>query len=480
MSTPPVHVTIAGMLGLPADAPVALRHALTSRYIVDNPVYLDAVAHDRSTADLDETLAFYAYGPSSSLLLPRGDTEQVLRIARAHGVVLTYEDCTVCGPPLALDERVTLSPFQERAVVAMLTRRYGVLEAPPGAGKTIMAMALIRRRGQRTLFIVHTRELALQAIARAHMVLGLTRESGDVGLYGSGKTEEGRVLTVALVQSLVSHIPPGLLTVGHVILDEAHHAPAAQTAAVLRQLPARYLLGLTATPYRRDGLNDVIGWHLGPTVSRIDKTDLADRLIAPRVIQRATNTTVFGDRHSTLISDLCRDEGRNALIVADVAAAVLAGHRALVLTDRVAHTRVLTSALVAQGIAAAALSSAVPARRRTEIVHDAGAGIIRAVVATGNLVGEGFDLPALDRLYLVTPLSYAGRVRQYVGRIARRTPGKQDAVVVDYCDNHGMLWAQWRNRGQVYRADSLTIERRPAPLPCEPDGSRDRQTGKGA
>ncbi len=238
-----VPLTIGAMLAIPADAPAALRATLTRRYTVDNPVYLDAVAHDRRTTDLDEKLHFYDSARDGSLLLPRGDTGEILRLARAHGLTGAYDDQTAVSDPLDFTERVTLSPWQEEAVRAALKRRHGVIEAPPGAGKTVMGLVLIARRRQRALWIVHTRELALQAIARAEMVLGLTRASGAVGLYGGGYAEIGTHLTVALVQTLATGIPAALLTVGHVVLDEAHHCPAAQTAAVLRRLPARYLLG---------------------------------------------------------------------------------------------------------------------------------------------------------------------------------------------------------------------------------------------
>lgn len=471
---------VAGMLGIPADVPPAVRKALDYRYALPNPIYVDAVAHDRKTDDLDEYLLFFERDADGTLWIPRGDTEYVHRLVEQHDLTPAYDDRTTTAPVAALQVKVTLGETQERAVGQILTRRYGTLVAPPGAGKTVMGLALVARRGQRTLWLVHTKELALQSIERARMVLGITRESGDVGLWGDGKSEIGRVLTVGLVQSLARGIPPDLMTVGHLILDEAHHAPAAQVAAVIRQIPARYLAGLTATPYRRDGLDAVINWHLGSIRARITPEELSERILTPRVIKRPTGITVWGDDWAPLVSDLVQDEERNALIVSDVADAVAAGHQCLVLTERVDHTRRLADLLTAQGIAAAALSSGVARKKRAQITADAREGRVRALVATSTLVGEGFDVPALDRLFLVTPVSWAGRVRQYVGRVARRTPGKRDAVVIDYCDDHGMLWAAWSKRRDVYKADGNPVIYRPADQSCERGGSRDRQTGKGA
>ncbi len=457
-----VRVVVGGMLAVPSSAPPTFLRALSRRYTVPNPLFVDAEKYDRSTTDLDEYLSFHAYGRDGSLLAPRGDTEQILRLACAHGVSLTAQDETTIGDPLDMAERVTLSEAQEHAVAAVVRRRYGVIEAPAGAGKTVMGLTLVGRRQQRALWITHTVELALQAIRSAEMVLGLTRESGAVGLVGNGECQVGTHLTVALVQTLAQGIPPALLTVGHVVVDEAHHCPAEQMVAVLRQLPARYLLGLTATPYRRDKLDAVIGWYLGPVVARIDKADLVDRLIAPTIIKRETGCVVAGDSFTELVTDLIHDPRRNRMIVADVAQAVREGRRCLVLSDRVDHVERLTEMLTDAGVSAAALHGQLGKRTRGEVVEGLGAGTVQAVVATGSLIGEGFDCPRLDALFLATPVSYVGRVTQYIGRVSRTAPGKTDALVVDYCDDNRMLWASWGKRGRLYRSADLPITPSPA------------------
>jgi len=457
-----VRVVVGGMLAVPPGAPPAFLRALANRYRVPNPLFVDAETYGRSTADLDEYLSFHAYGRDGSLRAPRGDTEQILRLAHAHGVRLTAEDETTIGEPLDMTEHVTLSQAQERAVAAAVRRRYGVIEAPAGSGKTVMGLTLVGRRRQRALWIVHTRELALQAIRSAEMVLGLTRASGAVGLVGGGESTIGTHLTVALVQTLATGIPPELLTVGHVILDEAHHAPATQTVEVLRQLPARYLLGLTATPYRRDGLDAVIGFYLGPVVATIDKADLADRLVTPRIVKRDTGLRVKGDSFTELVGQLVDDPERNILIVGDVVQAVAAGRRCLVLSDRVGHVERLTELLTTADVDAAALHGRLGKRKRGEVAQALAAGELTAVVATGSLVGEGFDCPRLDALFLATPVSYVGRVVQYIGRVSRTAPCKLDAVVTDYCDDHPMLWASYRNRKGVYVAQGCAISLSPA------------------
>jgi len=241
-----------------------------------------------------------------------------------------------------------------------------------------------------------------------------------------------------------------------VVVDECHHAPADTFSRVVGQLPARYLLGLSATPYRRDGLDAVISFYLGPVVAQMDERALADRLIKPHIIKRETGISVRGDGFTELVSRLTSDSGRNALIAGDVADAVAEGRRCLVLSDRVEHVEALATLLQAEGLDAAALHGQQGKRERARVVTAASQGALDVVVATCSLVGEGFDCPRLDALFLATPVSYAGRIVQYIGRVSRTAPGKTDAVVYDYTDGHPMLWASWRKRAQVYGDQRLS------------------------
>ncbi len=452
--TADVALTIGARLVIEPGYPAAVHDAVRRRFTLDNPAYAEAKRFDHDTRGIPAHLLYYDERPDGALVVPRGALELVYRDCRVLGLESSWVDETHIADPVAFKERVTLSEAQERAVGQVLTRRVGVLESPAGSGKTIMAMALIARRRQRALIIVHTKELAHQAIARAVAVLGLDEE--EIGLVGDGQCTIGARLTVALVQSLTRYIPPALRDVSHVIVDECHHVPAEQMAAVVSQFPARYLCGLTATPYRRDGLDAVIGFYLGPTVARIAKEDLADRLICPRVLKRDTGLCVVGDSFTEIVGQLVVDDARNCLIVADVVGAVAAGRRCLVLSDRVGHVEELVVMLRVAGVAAAALHGRLPRRERAAVVEDLAAGDL--AVATGSLVGEGFDCPQLDTLFIATPVSYAGRVVQYLGRVSRTAPGKADAMVYDYCDDHPMLWASYRNRKTVYMKQACPID----------------------
>jgi len=450
VEAPPVTLTVGADITIDAGAPLALRRAICEVLTVENPAYREAEEHGRSTRDLEPDLSYYRQGRDGALVVPRGAGDIVRALCKEQGARYTVLHETVVAAPVAFDERVTLSDAQERAVGEMLARRTGILSAPAGSGKTVMAMCMIARRQQPALIIVHTKELAHQAIARAVAVLGL--DEAEIGLIGDGQCRVGERLTVALVQSLARGIPPALLHVGFVLVDECHHAPAMQMAAVVSQFPARYIAGLSATVYRRDGLDKVIHFYLGDTRATMDAGDLTDRLIHPRVVKRDTGMRPGGDTFSEIVGQLVVDPARNALIVGDVERGVKVGRRCLVLSDRVEHVEELTRLLRAEGVAAAALHGRLGKRVRAQVVEDLAAGVIDVVVATGSLVGEGFDCPRLDTLFLATPVSFRGRVTQYLGRVSRSAPGKVDAFVFDYCDDNRMLWSTYRNRIGVYRA----------------------------
>ncbi len=458
--TAPVKITVAAAATIGAAVPVALRRAISQALTLPNPAWLDAEANGRSTRDLDPYLSYAHRANDGALVVPRGAQPCVRALCREHGVAVEMVDATHLAAPVTFEERVTLSVAQERAVGDVLARRMGVLEAPAGSGKTVMGLVAVARRGQPALWITHTKELARQAVERAGLVLGLTPD--EIGFIGDGECRVGNRLTIALVQSLARGIPPALLEIGHLIVDEAHHTPAEQLAAVVARIPARYVLGLTATPYRRDKLDAVINFYLGDTTARIDKADLQDRLITPTIVKRDTGLRLCGDTFTGLVSDIVAAQDRNRLIVADVAQMVAAGRRCLILSDRVGHVEQLAAMLTAAGVAAAALHGQLGKRKRGEVVEGLAAGTLQAVVATGSLVGEGFDAPGLDTLFLATPVSYSGRVVQYLGRVSRTAPGKIDAHVIDYTDNHPMLWASYRNRKGVYVAQGCVISTSPA------------------
>jgi superfamily II DNA or RNA helicase len=446
-----IAVTVGARLALPPGLPAALERGLCRTFTAP-----------------DGSLAYYDRGADGGLRVPRGGAELVAGLCARFDLRVRWQMDLYASPaPVEFGPRMTLTAAQERAVQAMLTlpapaggrqveRKMGVLEAPAGSGKTVLGLALIARRRQPALWLTHTKELLRQTRARAVAMLGLTE--GEIGVIGDGERRPGERLTIALVQTLArdggDSIPQGI---GHLVVDEVHHVPAVQMSTVVQRIPARYLLGLTATAYRSDGRDEAITYLLGPIVHTMHKRSLADRLITPAVFVRETGYRPAGMEYHELVTSLIESESRTALIARDVALAVQAGRRCLVLSDRVAHVQALAEAIEGHGVAAAMLYGALAGEERERIVAELGAGELAVVVATSALVAEGFDSPALDALFLATPMSFRGRVIQAVGRVSRTAPGKEDAVVFDYVDRAGYLQGSFHKRLTTYRSQGMPV-----------------------
>jgi len=243
------------------------------------------------------------------------------------------------------------------------------------------------------------------------------------------------------------------------VVDECHHCPSRTFTEAVSTFDSRFLLGLSATPYRRDGLSKLIYWHLGDVVHTVDKSRLIREgsILKPEVIQRHTRFstwTSLTEHYSRGISELTQDRNRNNLIVDDVAA-YLSGNSGpvLVLSDRTAHCRMLHAMLANRGIVAEILTGNLSAGRRREGLKVIQDGNVQAICATGSLVGEGFDLPAASALFLATPIKFSGRVTQYVGRVMRPSPGKDRVVIYDYVDSREpVLAASAKARMRVYQS----------------------------
>jgi superfamily II DNA or RNA helicase len=335
----------------------------------------------------------------------------------------------------------------------------GVLVAPAGSGKTVMGLSLIPVLGQPTLWLTHTGPLATQAKERAEYFLPSV---GEIGRIGGGKWNEGEILTIAMVQTLVRN-PDKLVQMrnnfGLVVLDEAHHCPARTFLEVVCMLNPRYLYGLTATPYRRDKLENLMFQVLGTTKTVIPIGAVKDHggVIVPLIKVCSFPSAVVDDNNIQRIlkNHIVYNNKRNHTIVNDVIREAQAGNYCIVISDRREHCEMLYKMIKSRwsktGVATGKYSRKYIRRQ----VEEFDSGEITVLVATFSLLGEGFDVPFLNRAFICMPFRAEAKAEQLIGRIQRSHPDKKDAVVYDYLDvNIGVLKNQFKSsRGSCrYRA----------------------------
>lgn len=403
--------------------------------------------------------------------LPRGCRTALEDLLRLHGVALNLVDERVIGAPLDVRFHGSLTTVQESAVAALLAHDTGVFVAPPGVGKTVVGTYLVASRACSTLILVHRRPLLDQWLAQLALFLRLSgTEIGQIA--GSKRRPTGR-LDVATIQSLVrkDSVADLVATYGQVIVDECHHLPAVQFERVLRDVKARYVVGLTATPQRRDGHHPITEMQLGPVRFKVAaKSRVSVRPFEHRLVVRETSFRVAAsDERSSiqqLYAALARSEARNHTIENDVVRALEEGRSPIVLTERKGHLeyfaerlrRVVRHLVVLQGGMGVKTDRATRAQLEAIPPNEE-----RLLLATGRYIGEGFDDARLDTLFLALPVSWKGTLVQYTGRLHRLYPGKREVRIFDYVDrNVPMLLRMFERRLRGYRA--IGYARGEAPL----------------
>ena len=391
------------------------------------------------------------------IALPRGCLDAALALLRDNSIGFELIDERYAGSPMDVAFAGTLRPDQEFAVASMLHHDAGVLCAPTAFGKTVTAAAMIARRGVNTLVLVHRTELLKQWQERLQSFLGVGK--GVVGTIGGGKAKPTGKIDIAVMQSLSrqGEVNPLVENYGHVIVDECHHVGAASFDAILKQAKAKYVLGLTATPIRRDGQQPIIFMQCGPTRHTAAKPTGAphDLAVTPCMLhsridlpQEAGIQDVF--RH------LAIDQARTDAIAAEVINAYGQGRKVLVLTERTEHLDAIKTALGDKVPSLFVLHGRIAKKQRAALIAELGAlppDAARVLLATGKLVGEGFDHPPLDTLVLAMPVSWKGTLQQYAGRLHREHATKTDVRIIDFVDTgHPALLRMWDKRQRGYRA----------------------------
>ncbi|MDD2107179.1 TOTE conflict system archaeo-eukaryotic primase domain-containing protein [Pseudomonas asiatica] len=388
--------------------------------------------------------------------IPRGCWDAVLDLLNEYKITPQLQDERFAGVSLDVDFLGTLRPDQDAAIHALMPYDTGILCAPTAFGKTVTAAALIARRRVNTLVLVHRTELLRQWQARLQTFLGVGKEV--VGTIGGGKPKTTGQIDIAVMQSLSrkGEISDLIKNYGQVIVDECHHLSAVSFEALLRSAPARYVLGLTATPIRRDGQQPIIFMQCGPIRHTAARPESAphDLSVIPRMLSGPIPLP-DGAGIQDVFKTLADDTGRTALIVSDVRSAYDQGRKVLVLTQRTEHVDVLEHALVGHVENLYTLHGRMPKKQRLARLSELESlpeDAPRVLLATGKLIGEGFDHPALDTLVLAMPISWRGILQQYTGRLHRAHTAKTDVQVIDFVDEGNVaLMRMWEKRKMGYR-----------------------------
>lgn len=429
-------------IGMPPALLAALKHLAS----LHNPAYYEKERLRLSTWKTPRFLR--CYGETlDRLLLPRGLRDAADAVIAEAGSRLVVQDRRPPLSPIDVRLEATLSPGQLDALDVLSRHELGVLVAPPGAGKTVLACGVIARRAVPTLVIVDRQPLVDQWRDRLSAHLGIDRKR--VGIIGAGHRRPGGVIDIAMIQSLARREDLAELTAGYglIVVDECHHVPATTFERAVRQIVAPAWLGLTATPYRRDGLEGLITMYCGPIRHRMGASALDPEEFERVLVVHPTEHVIAlaaadevegaGSAIQAVFRGVVEDDERTRQICTDIAAAVRLGHNCLVLSQWTAHVARLVDGLKVFGLEPLVLQGGMGKKARGLVMDELatvrpGGGVI--LVATGSFLGEGFDCPPLDTLFLAFPIAFKGRIVQYVGRVLRPIDGKTRVEVHDYVD----------------------------------------------
>lgn len=414
------------------------------------------------------------------LILPRGCEESAIDFLRENNVDVKIQDKANPGMPITVEFNGQLYSEQEHAIEELARHRCGTLYATTAFGKTVTAAAMIARKKVNTLILVHTKALLDQwrKCLSEYLITDFQPEEQPKGRgrrkkfqqFGALSSTENTLngnIDIALLQSCINdnEVKPFVREYGMVIVDECHHAPAFNFEHVLREVNARYVYGLTATPIRKDGHQPIIFMQCGeirytsdPKVQQAQQS--FRRLLIPRFTSHR-NLNADGSNYAQILEELTENESRNKLILDDVASNLAEGRTPIILTARTAHVDILTKQcrkICPNVIRLVGNDSAKAKREVMSRLNDIPANEPLIVVATGKYVGEGFDLPRLDTLMLALPVSWKGLIAQYTGRLHRNYPGKNETRIYDYIDLRVPVCdSMYRKRLHGYKAVGYSI-----------------------
>lgn len=442
-----------------------------------NPEFYAKQAMRQSTFGTPRVTVLYDED-SENIILPRGVETDLVNKLNSAIVKYTIINERNEGRSIKIDFKGELTDHQSEALAKLSENTDGVLSATTGFGKTVIGAKSISEKKCSTLILVHTKELAAQWKERLGQFLEIDeaiekrrKNSSKIGQLGGGKNTINGIIDIAIMQSMFEtdkSIKQMIHQYGLVLVDECHHISATNFSRILSATDAKYVYGLTATPIRKDGHHPIIFMHLGPIRYKVDaKQEAKKRDFEHFIVPRFTSTRMplyknQGEWHITEVyQHICESNYRNELIVSDVIHAIDSGRNPLILTERTSHIEQLVNLMSNKDFEVIVLSGDLKTSERKESLRK-----IRAledkdrfvIIATGKLIGEGFDEARLDTLFMAMPIAWKGTITQYAGRLHRNFEGKDEVLIYDYVDVHiPVLERMYHKRLTAYRSVGYSV-----------------------
>lgn len=391
--------------------------------------------------------------------VPRGLKERIIEECNKAGIVVDISDQKETGRPIKVSFNGDLRVQQELAAEKLLTYSDGVLSAATAFGKTVVCSYLIAERKVNTLILLQSKDLLNQWVDELNKFLDIKEEPPEyetktgrkkkrdsvIGILHGGKNSLTGIVDVAMVGSMYNKGKFNELinSYGMVIMDECHHAASNTSMELLQKINAKYVYGVSATPKRGDSLDKIIYMLLGPLRHRFTALERAqEQGIGHYIVPRYTRVVDTSDSREDInkaYSLISTSKVRNEMIVSDVKKSIAQNRTPVILTRFKEHAKYLYDTLKDKAKHVFLLYGDNSDKENADIrirLKQVPRTESLILVATGQKIGEGFDFPRLDVLFLAAPISFEGRLEQYVGRLNRDYEGKEAVYVYDYIDTH--------------------------------------------
>lgn len=461
-----IELVIANLIYIPLrNLPSILVNQIKKIAAFQNPEFYRAQAMRISTYGKPRVISCAEEFPDH-IGLPRGCENDLIHLLNYYKIKFSIRDEAQKGSSIDQIFSGILRPEQAKAFNALLLHRYGILAATTAFGKTVVAANIIAERKTNTLVLVHRQQLLDQWRERLSMFLDIPKKS--IGILGGGRNKLTGNIDIAMLQTISKQgeIMEEIMNYGQIIVDECHHLSAFTFEQILKKARAYYVLGLTATPIRKDGHHPIILMQCGPIRHKVSsKSQIEESQMQHKVCAQATSFCLSDLGMMLPISDvytaLVNHEARNEQIFNDVLLALDKKRVPLLLTERTQHLEWFASRFSKFVKHVFVLQGGMKKSKREEIfrlLSELPDSEDRLILATGKYIGEGFDDPRLDTLFLALPISWQGTLQQYVGRLHRIHEGKKDVIVYDYVDSQVPVLAKmYQKRMKKYRTMGYEI-----------------------